>query len=108
MAPVKGLGAVRYRVWQMWRSLAVRSLSDDDRAILSATLPSRGQALFATLSLNDQPARYYLVAVISDADRTTVILCDCRWKSRQIWRLVTPGFPDPQRRATSTSPTCIR
>ncbi len=52
--PANGFNAARYRVWQMWRSLAVRGLSDDDRAILNATLPPGGRALFATMSLNDQ------------------------------------------------------
>ena len=28
--------AARYRVWQMWRSLAVRRLGDEDRAILES------------------------------------------------------------------------
>ncbi|HEX6820397.1 MAG TPA: hypothetical protein VF120_18615 [Ktedonobacterales bacterium] len=46
--------AARYRVYQLWRSLAVSSLSDDDRAILDATLPPGGRTLFTTMSRNDQ------------------------------------------------------
>jgi len=52
--PLTPLRAARYRVWQMWRSLAVRRLGDEDHAILDAALPSGGRALFATMSLNDQ------------------------------------------------------
>jgi hypothetical protein len=46
----------------------------------------RGRVAELLLSLNDNPMRYYLVAVISEPDHTTVVLCDCLWKSRQIWR----------------------
>jgi DNA-directed RNA polymerase subunit RPC12/RpoP len=46
----------------------------------------RGRIAEMTLSHNDIAMRYYLVAVISDADHDTVVLCDCAWKSRQIWR----------------------
>jgi hypothetical protein len=46
----------------------------------------RGRIAEMMLSLNDQPTRYYLVAVVSEADRATVVLCECNWKSRQIWR----------------------
>src|SRR5579862_4751313 len=48
------LRAARYRVWQVWRSLTPSPLDADDRAILDATLPPGGRALFATMSLNDQ------------------------------------------------------
>lgn len=47
-------GAAWYRIYQLWRSLAVTGLNDDDRAILSATLPPDGENLFATMSRNDQ------------------------------------------------------
>lgn len=53
-ATVSRVEAARYRVWQMWRSLAARRLEDEDRAIIDATLPPGGRALFATMSLNDQ------------------------------------------------------
>jgi hypothetical protein len=46
----------------------------------------RGRVAEMMLSLNDTPARYYMVAVISEPERVTVLLCDCVWKSRQIWR----------------------
>jgi hypothetical protein len=48
------LGAARYRVYQVWRSIAARPLDNDDQAILAATLPEAGRALFATMTLNDQ------------------------------------------------------
>jgi hypothetical protein len=46
--------AAWYRVYQFWRSVAVRRLDDEDRSILDATLSPGGRALFATMSLNDQ------------------------------------------------------
>ncbi len=48
------LSAVRYRVYQVWRSVAARPLDGDDYAILDATLPAAGRALFFTMSRNDQ------------------------------------------------------
>jgi hypothetical protein len=52
--PSNPLLATRYRVYQVWRSVAARPLDDDDRAILAATLPAAGRALFFTMSRNDQ------------------------------------------------------
>jgi hypothetical protein len=52
-APTK-LAAVRYRVYQLARSLVVRGLDDADRALLESTLPPGGRALFASMSRNDQ------------------------------------------------------
>jgi hypothetical protein len=46
----------------------------------------RGRIAELTLSLGDSPARYYLLAVVSEPERVNVVLCDCMWKSRQIWR----------------------
>jgi hypothetical protein len=48
------LAAARYRVYQVWRSLAARPLDPDDHAILDATLPPLGRAVFATMTTNDQ------------------------------------------------------
>ncbi len=48
------LDAARYRVYQVWRSALARPLDADDRAILDATLPPAGRALFFTMSRNDQ------------------------------------------------------
>ncbi len=48
------LKAARYRVFQVWRSLAARPLDDEDRTILAGTLSDAGRSLFATMSLNDQ------------------------------------------------------
>jgi hypothetical protein len=48
------LAAARYRVWQMWRALTPRPLDVADRAILTATLPPGGQALFAAMAHRDQ------------------------------------------------------
>lgn len=52
--PAHALAAARYRVYQVWRSVAARPLDGDDRAILDTTLPAAGRALFLTMSLNDQ------------------------------------------------------
>lgn len=52
--PANPLLAVRYRVYQVWRSLAARPLDSGDHAILDATLPKAGRALFFTMSRNDQ------------------------------------------------------
>jgi hypothetical protein len=41
-------------VWQVWRSLTPWPLDAADRAILEATLPPGGRALFATMSAADQ------------------------------------------------------
>ncbi|HEX9036227.1 MAG TPA: hypothetical protein VF808_04470 [Ktedonobacterales bacterium] len=52
--PARALMGARYRVYQVWRSLAARPLDDEDRAILDTILPAGGRALFATMSRNDQ------------------------------------------------------
>jgi hypothetical protein len=46
----------------------------------------RGRIAELMLSVNDNAMRYYLVAVISEGDQVHVVLCECNWKSRQIWR----------------------
>ncbi|MEO7000526.1 MAG: hypothetical protein ABI068_01820 [Ktedonobacterales bacterium] len=43
-----------YRVFQMERSLAPRPLDAQEQAILADVLPPGGQALFATMTRNDQ------------------------------------------------------
>ena len=48
------LAAARYRVYQVWRSLLARPLDASDHAIVEATLPAAGRALFFTMSRNDQ------------------------------------------------------
>jgi hypothetical protein len=45
-----------------------------------------GRVAELTLSLKEAPVRYYLLAVVSGPDHDTVILCDCNWRNRQIWR----------------------
>ncbi len=52
--PTHPLLAARYRVYQVWRSVAARPLDAADHAILDATLPAAGRALFFTMSRNDQ------------------------------------------------------
>lgn len=54
MRQASWLAAARYRVWQMWRALTPRPLDDADHAILAATLPPGGRALFAAMSRHDQ------------------------------------------------------
>ncbi len=46
--------ATRYRVWQFWHAITTHQLSDEDRAIIEATLPPGGQRLFASMSTSDQ------------------------------------------------------
>ena len=46
----------------------------------------KGRVADLLLTLNDSRVRYYMVAVISEPEHVTVVLCDCTWKSRQIWR----------------------
>ena len=43
-----------YRVYQLWRSLAVRRLDDAERAAVSVTLPERALPIFYAMSRNDQ------------------------------------------------------
>ncbi|HEY7833876.1 MAG TPA: hypothetical protein VIG30_09925 [Ktedonobacterales bacterium] len=52
--PRRARSRALYRVWQVWRSLTPRPLDARDAAILAATLPPAGRALFATLSRADQ------------------------------------------------------
>ncbi|HET9981611.1 MAG TPA: hypothetical protein VFQ32_14280 [Ktedonobacterales bacterium] len=53
-APVSRWQAARYRVWQFGRSLLPRPLDASDRAILDAHLPTAAQAVFTSMSRNDQ------------------------------------------------------
>jgi hypothetical protein len=46
----------------------------------------RGRLMEAKLSLNDTPVRYYLMAVVSEPQSVYVVLFDCSWKSRPVWR----------------------
>ncbi len=52
--PSSQFGAARYRVYQLWRSLAPRGLNAEDQAILGTALSPGGRELFATMSRNDQ------------------------------------------------------
>lgn len=46
----------------------------------------RGRLMDLKLQFNDEPKRYYLLAVINEPEVVYVISCDCTWESRQIWR----------------------
>lgn len=46
--------AALYRVYQLWRSLAVRPLDAEDRAIVAANLPAAAHPVFYAMSRNDQ------------------------------------------------------
>lgn len=46
----------------------------------------KGRVVELMLSHGETPMRYYLLTVVSEPDRVTVVLCDCLWRSRQIWR----------------------
>jgi HD domain len=48
------LAASTYRTRQVWRALTPRPPDADDEAVLEATLPPAGRALFATMSAADQ------------------------------------------------------
>lgn len=48
------LNAARYRVYQVWRSLAAQPLDAADHEILDATLPEAARELFGTMTRNDQ------------------------------------------------------
>ena len=66
----RGFGSLRaasYRVYQFGRSIAPRPLDAADRAILDATLPPAGRALFAAMSRNDQ--RHSLTVYLALRDR---------------------------------------
>ena len=53
-APIRRFAAIRYRVWQFWRSITPYQLDEDDCAVLESTLPPRGRTLFASMARNDQ------------------------------------------------------
>jgi hypothetical protein len=48
----------------------------------------RGRMIDLKLQIGDEPEphRYYLLSVVNDPDTCYVILCECSWKSQQIWR----------------------
>ena len=46
----------------------------------------RGRLIDLKLQFNDEPKRYYLLAVLNEPDSAYGILCECTWESRQIWR----------------------
>ena len=46
----------------------------------------RGKLVDLKLQFNDEPKRYQLLAVINEPEIVYVIVCDCTWESRQIWR----------------------
>lgn len=52
--PARALRAARYRVYQVWRSLAARPLDAEDHALIARVLPDGGQRLFFTMTRNDQ------------------------------------------------------
>jgi hypothetical protein len=46
----------------------------------------KGRVAELKLARGDASVGYYVVAVVSESDHLTVVLCECNWKSRQIWR----------------------
>lgn len=48
------LSTARYRVWQLWQAVTPRPLDSADHAVLDATLPPAGRAIFTTMTRNDQ------------------------------------------------------
>ena len=52
--PQGRMRSAAYRVYQLWRSLAVRRLDEADRAAVAAILPERALPIFCAMSRNDQ------------------------------------------------------
>ncbi|MBM3997101.1 MAG: hypothetical protein FJ303_23565 [Planctomycetes bacterium] len=48
--------------------------------------PKRGRIVDLKLVFQAEAQRYFLLAVVNEPDATYAIMCDCDWKSRQIWR----------------------
>jgi len=46
----------------------------------------RGRIADLKTMIDQEAKRYYLLAVVNDADQTYVVRCECTWESRQIWR----------------------
>jgi hypothetical protein len=46
----------------------------------------KGRIVDLKLVFNAEAKRYYLMAVLTESEQTFVILCECAWESRQIWR----------------------
>jgi hypothetical protein len=48
----------------------------------------RGRMIDLKLQITDEPdpQRYYLLAVVNEPDVCYVIVCECSWRGRQIWR----------------------
>ena len=82
--------------------LASKLKNDNDHfKIVHAAEVSEGQSELGTLEdignrrgrivdlkkmFNEEAKRYYLMAVINEPDLAYVVICDCAWESRQIWR----------------------
>jgi hypothetical protein len=45
-----------------------------------------GRIAEGKLLRGDTPIRFWIVAVVNEADKVYVIRCDCNWENRQIWR----------------------
>jgi len=46
----------------------------------------RGRIADLKLQFNEEPKRYYLLAIVNEPDNVYATLCECSWESRQIWR----------------------
>lgn len=90
--------AAAYRVWQVWRALTPRPLDADDHAILRATLPQAGRALFATMSRADQRHSLNVYRALrerghEDAELlAAALLHDCGKGSGRVRLWVRPPF----------------
>ncbi len=45
-----------------------------------------GRIAEGKLLRGETPIRFWIVAVVNEADKVYVIRCDCNWENRQIWR----------------------
>lgn len=66
--------------------LAPAAEGQSDLGVVEDVGNRKGRIAELSLARDDAPMRYYLLAVVSEPERVTVVLCDCLWNSRQIWR----------------------
>ena len=68
------------------RVTAVDEKPEAELGVLQDVGNRRGRVGEFALYVQNQPARYYLLAVVNDGDSNVVVWCDATWDSRAIWR----------------------
>ena len=73
--PQGRLRSAAYRIYQLWRSLAVRRLDQAERAAVAAALPERALPIFYAMSRNDQrhSLTVYRALLASGCDDTDLL-----------------------------------